>query len=202
MIYSVRGTLIHKAAGLAVVECAGVGYACRTTYNTLAQLGEIGSEAKLFTYMHVTQDDIMFFGFHDEQELYCFKLLLGVSGVGPKAALAILSDCDPNSFALAVATGDHKSLTKTKGVGPKLAQRIVLELKDKIAKNNIELSASAPVGAVNRSLASKGNAADALEALLVLGYSQAEAEGAVSKLDSSLSAEELIKLSLKSLARF
>lgn len=202
MIYSVRGTLIHKAAGLAVVECAGVGYACRTTYNTLAQLGETGSEAKLFTYMHVTQDDIMFFGFHDEQELYCFKLLLGVSGVGPKAALAILSDCDPNSFALAVATGDHKSLTKTKGVGPKLAQRIVLELKDKIAKNNMELSASAPVGAVNRALASKGNAADALEALLVLGYSQAEAESAVSKLDSSLSAEELIKLSLKSLARF
>ena len=202
MIYSVRGTLIHKSAGLAVVECAGVGYACRTTYNTLAGLGDIGSEAMLFTYMHVTQDDIMFFGFHDEQELYCFKLLLGVSGVGPKAALAILSDCDPNSFALAVATGDHKSLTKTKGVGPKLAQRIVLELKDKIAKNNIELSSSVSAGSANNALISKGNAADALEALLVLGYSQAEAESAVSKLDSSLSAEELIRLSLKSLARF
>lgn len=202
MIYSVRGTLIHKEAGLAVIECGGVGYACRTTYNTLAAMGDTGSEEKLFTYLHVMQDGIEFFGFHDQQELGCFKMLLGVTGVGPKAALAILSDVDPNSFALAVATGDHKTLTKTKGIGPKMAQRIVLELKDKVAKTQIDFSASSAAAPVNRALISGSSASEAVEALLVLGFSQAEAEGAVSKLDSSLSAEELIRLALKSLAKF
>lgn len=202
MIYSVRGTLIHKEAGLAVIECGGVGYACRTTYNTLAAMGDTGSEEKLFTYLHVMQDGIEFFGFHDQQELGCFKMLLGVTGVGPKAALAILSDVDPNSFALAVATGDHKTLTKTKGIGPKMAQRIVLELKDKVAKTQIDFSASSSAAPVNRALISGSSASEAVEALLVLGFSQAEAEGAVSKLDSSLSAEELIRLALKSLAKF
>ena len=125
MIYSVRGTLVHKEAGLAVIECGGVGYGCRTTYNTLARMGDIGSEETLYTYLHVREDGIELFGFHDRQELGCFKLLLGVSGVGPKVSLSILSDIDPNNFALAVATGNHKLLTKTKGVGPKMAQRIV-----------------------------------------------------------------------------
>ena len=92
MIYSVRGTLVHKEAGLAVIECGGVGYGCRTTYNTLARMGDIGSEETLYTYLHVREDDIELFGFHDRQELGCFKLLLGVSGVGPKVSLSILSD--------------------------------------------------------------------------------------------------------------
>lgn len=203
MIYSVNGKLIHKEAGLAVVECAGVGYACRTTYNTLARLGDIGSDAMLFTYLHVMQDGIEFFGFYDKQELGCFKMLLGVTGVGPKAALAILSDIDPNNFALAVATGDHKLLTKTKGIGPKMAQRIVLELKDKISKEQMNLSKSVPIsGGVNRALIFAGAASEAVDALLVLGYTEQEAEGAVSKLDPSLSAEELIRLALKNLAKF
>lgn len=202
MIYSVRGTLIHKEAGLAVVECGGVGYECRTTYNTLAQLGDIGSEAMLFTYLHVTQDDIMFFGFSDKSELGCFKMLLTVSGVGPKASLAILSDIDPNSFALAVATGDHKLLTKTKGIGPKMAQRIVLELKDKISKEQLGTGKAIPSGASPRVMYSAGPVSEAVDALLVLGYSQQEAEGAVSVLDTSLSSEELIRQALKSLAKF
>ncbi len=202
MIYSVNGILAAKEAGLAVVECAGVGYACRTTYNTLARLGDVGCEAKLFTYMHVTQDGIMFFGFYDKQELGCFKMLLGVTGVGPKAALAILSDIDPNNFALAVATGDHKSLTKVKGVGPKMAQRIVLELKDKISKEQMNFTAASPIPSGQRILISGGAASEAADALLVLGYTQAEAESAVSALDPSLSAEELIRLALKSLAKF
>ena len=202
MIYSVRGTLIIKEAGLAVVECAGVGYGCRTTYNTLAALGSIGDEVMLYTHLQVREDGTELFGFYDKRELGCFKMLLGVSGVGPKAALAILSDIDPNNFALAVATGDFKQLTKVKGVGPKMAQRIVLELKDKLSKEQMTLSRSAPVGPVNRAFISGCAAAEAVDALLVLGYSQAEAENAVSQLDPSLSAEELIRLALKGLAKF
>lgn len=202
MIYSVRGTLIIKEAGLAVVECAGVGYGCRTTYNTLAALGNIGDEVMLYTHLQVREDGTELFGFYDKRELGCFKMLLGVSGVGPKAALAILSDIDPNNFALAVATGDFKQLTKVKGVGPKMAQRIVLELKDKLSKEQMTLSRSAPADPVNRAFISGGAAAEAVDALLVLGYSQAEAENAVSQLDPSLSAEELIRLALKGLAKF
>lgn len=202
MIYSVRGTLIIKEAGLAVVECAGVGYGCRTTYNTLAALGSIGDEVMLYTHLQVREDGTELFGFYDKRELGCFKMLLGVSGVGPKAALAILSDIDPNNFALAVATGDFKQLTKVKGVGPKMAQRIVLELKDKLSKEQMTLSRSAPADPVNRAFISGGAAAEAVDALLVLGYSQAEAENAVSQLDPSLSAEELIRLALKGLAKF
>ena len=153
-------------------------------------------------HIHVREDDVELFGFHDRQELGCFKLLLGVSGVGPKVSLSILSDIDPNNFALAVATGNHKLLTKTKGVGPKMAQRIVLELKDKISKEQMSFAESSAPAAVNRVLISGGAAGEALDALLVLGYSQAEAESAVSKLDPALSAEELIRQALKSLAKF
>ncbi|MCI7768307.1 MAG: Holliday junction branch migration protein RuvA [Oscillospiraceae bacterium] len=202
MIYSVRGTLIIKEAGLAVIECAGVGYGCRTTYNTLASLGNVGEEAMLYTYLQVREDGTELFGFYDKKELGCFKMLLGVSGVGPKVALSILSDIDPNSFALAVATGDHKQLTKVKGVGPKMAQRIVLELKDKLSKEQMSFTQAAPAGKVNRAFISGGAAAEAVDALLVLGYTQAEAEDAVSKLDPLLSPEELIRLALKGLAKF
>lgn len=202
MIYSVRGTLIIKEAGLAVVECAGVGYGCRTTYNTLASLGNIGDEVILYTYLQVREDGTELFGFYDKRELGCFKMLLGVSGVGPKAALSILSDIDPNNFALAVATGDFKQLTKVKGVGPKMAQRIVLELKDKISKEQMNFTQTVSSGPVNKAFISGGAASEAVDALLVLGYTQAEAENAVSNLDPSLSPEELIRLALKGLAKF
>lgn len=202
MIYSLKGTLIHKEAGLAVVECGGVGYGCRTTYHTLASLGDIGTEAMLYTYLQVREDGAELFGFYDNQELGCFKMLLGVSGVGPKASLAILSDIDPNNFALAVATGDHKQLTKVKGIGPKMAQRIVLELKDKISKEQMNFVSAKPSEEFDRTFISGGAAAEAVDALMVLGYSRIEAEGAVGKLDSTLSAEELIRQALKSLAKF
>ncbi|MGN0642389.1 MAG: Holliday junction branch migration protein RuvA [Huintestinicola sp.] len=202
MIYSVRGKLVHKEAGLAVVECGGVGYACRTTYITLSQLGNMGDEALLYTYLSVRDDGIELFGFADERELGCFKLLLSVSGVGPKAALSILSGMDPNSFALAVATGDYKTFTKIKGIGPKVAQRVVLELKDKISKEQLSVSGNTPAAAAaNRAFISGGATQEAVDALLVLGYSSAEAEKAVGALDSSLSAEELIRLALKSMAK-
>ena len=202
MIYSIRGMIIIKEAGLAVIECAGVGYGCRTTYNTLASLGNIGEEAMLYTHLQVREDAAELFGFYDKKELGCFKMLLGVSGVGPKVALSILSDIDPNNFALSVATGDFKQLTKVKGVGPKMAQRIVLELKDQISKEQMSFTQTVPAGKVNRAFISGGSASEAVDALLVLGYSQSEAEDAVSKLDPSLSPEELIRLALKGLAKF
>ena len=194
MIYSVRGELIHKEQNLAVVECGGVGYACRATDNTLAAL-KTGTEVRLFTYMHFSQENVELFGFSDKAELSCFKLLLTVSGVGPKAALAVLSGLDTNSFALIVATGDHKRLQKIKGVGPKMAQRIVLELKDKIAKGDLPQSS----GTVSAPAPIKGTAGEALSALMVLGFSEAEAENALSGLDSSLPIEQLIKSALKRL---
>ncbi|MBQ5310480.1 MAG: Holliday junction branch migration protein RuvA [Oscillospiraceae bacterium] len=198
MIYSVRGTIAAKEYGLAVIECAGVGYACRTTAYSLAELGDTGTEGMLYTYLHVTQDDVVLFGFADKTELGCFKLLLTVSGVGPKAALSILSGMDAQNFALTVATGDFKTLSKIKGIGPKTAQRIVLELKDKIAKEQVQVSGSAPIQpAVKFSKASD----EAVQALMVLGFSEREAEAAVASQDPSLSVEEIIKLSLKSLAR-
>ena len=118
MIYSVRGKLIHKENELAVVECGGVGYACRTTLQTLASLSETGSEVTLYTYLHVREDNVELFGFSSQQELNCFKMLISVSGVGPKAALSILSDFNPEKFALLVASEDSKTLTKTKGIEP------------------------------------------------------------------------------------
>ena len=133
MIYSVHGTLLAKELSLAVVECGGVGYACRTTFTTLSQLGNVGETVFLYTALSVREDAVELFGFATKQELQCFRLLTTVSGVGPKAALAILSDLPPDRFLLTVAAGDSKQLTRSKGIGAKTAQRIVMELKDKIA---------------------------------------------------------------------
>lgn len=198
MIYSVRGKLIRKEPNLAVVECAGVGYACRTTLNTLSRLDSIGSEVFLLTYLYIREDAVELFGFASEQELNCFKMLISVSGVGPKAGLAILSDTSPEGFALNVATGDYKAFTKTKGIGPKLAQRVVLELKDKIT--NEQLTSSVTGDTDFKAVTEGGNTSEAISALVVLGYSQAEAASVIAKLDPSLSVEELIKNALKKIA--
>ena len=195
MIYSVRGKLTHKEPFLAVVECAGVGYACRTTCSTSAQLGETDKEVYLYTYLHVREDNVELFGFYSMQELNCFKMLISVSGVGPKAALSILSDIDAQRFALTVASGDSKVFTKTKGVGPKLAQRIVLELKDKIAKESITASDIKSSG--NIFVPEGDNCAEAVSALMVLGFSQEEVAAAVSKIDTSLDTGEIVKQALK-----
>ena len=195
MIYSVRGKLTHKEPFLAVVECAGVGYACRTTCSTSAQLGETGKEVYLYTYLHVREDNVELFGFYSMQELNCFKMLISVSGVGPKAALSILSDIDAQRFALTVASGDSKVFTKTKGVGPKLAQRIVLELKDKIVKESITASDIKSSG--NIFVPEGDNCAEAVSALMVLGFSQEEVAAAVSKIDTSLDTGEIVKQALK-----
>lgn len=198
MIYSLCGELIQKEPSLAVIECGGVGYGCRTTFSTLSQIGERGSKVKLFTYMSVREDAMELFGFATQQELNCFKMLISVTGVGPKAGLAILSDLSPEKFALVIATADIKAITKTKGIGPKIAQRIILELKDKIIKEQ-QLSGGIDI---DFTPVSDGSAAsEAISALVVLGYSQSEASVIISKLDSTLSVEEMIKQSLKLLNR-
>jgi Holliday junction DNA helicase RuvA len=198
MIYSVNGKVIHTEAELAVVECGGVGYACKTTFNTLQKIA--GEEnVRLYTYLSVREDAAELYGFAEREELKCFKLLLTVSGVGPKAALSILSGMNTQQFALCVATGDSKALTKIKGIGAKTAQRIILELKDKLAGETI--SVRGQQNAVP-TVSAGSNIAEAVTALEVLGYTEGEALSVISKLDPSLPVEELIKKSLKGLAKF
>lgn len=199
MIYSVKGELIHLEPRVAVISCGGVGFRCQITMNTARQLPSVGSEAMLYTMMNVREDAIELFGFAAQEELASFKQLTAISGVGPKVGLSILSELSPEKVALAVAAGDYKALTKAAGVGPKLAQRIVLEMKDKVKA----LTASAggfdmPMGGV---VSAAGNAAQAVDALTVLGFTAGEASAAVGKLDSSLPVETLVRDALKMLAR-
>lgn len=192
--------MVHRDTQSVALETGGVAFQCSTTLSTLKTIGEKGSTATLYTYLNVREDALDLFGFATEQELECFKLLISVSGVGPKAALAILSELTPDKLALCLATGDSKSITRAQGVGPKLAQRVVLELKDKLAKG-LELPADSPEIQAAGLAAADGNAAEAVSALTMLGYSQSEAAMAVSKLDGDLPVEELIKQALKQLAR-
>ena len=198
MLYSVKGELIHLEPRVAVISCGGVGFRCQITMNTARQLPSIGSEAMLYTMMNVREDAIELFGFVDQGELNSFKQLTAISGVGPKVGLSILSELSPEKVALAVAAGDYKALTKAAGVGPKLAQRIVLEMKDKVqALARTDDGFTVPSGIPSAA----GNAAQAVDALTVLGFSASEASAAVGKLDSSLAVEVLVRDALKMLAR-
>ncbi len=201
MIYSVNGVVDAIEPNLAVIDCGGVGYACRTTSNTLAML-KTGKKAKLYTFLSVREDAAELFGFYDFSELNCFKMLISVSGVGPKAALSILSGMTPQAFALCVAAGDSKLLTSAPGIGKKIAERIVLELKDKVAKQDV--AAAVKNGAVPMLPAAEqsGKYAESLSALMVLGYSKAEAANALAGLESGLSSSDMIKAALKKLSKF
>lgn len=199
MFYSLTGKLIHTMSEMAVVECGGVGYACKTTYYTLQKIAG-QQQVTLYTYLAVREDAVELFGFSSQEELKCFKMLIAVSKVGPKAALSILSSNTPSQFALAVASGDSKAISKAKGVGEKTAQRIVLELKDKIAK---EQGIEKNIGFVNEGGSfSQSSLSEAVAALTVLGYSEAQAHQAVCKIDPTLPVEEIIKKALISLAKF
>ena len=199
MIYSISGNLVVSqpvdAYFIVAVECNGIAYEMKTTFTTASQCPKIGESVTLYTYLHVREDALELFGFYDQEELRCFKMLISVSGVGPKAALSILSNVTPSQFALCVASGDSKSLTKSKGIGGKTAQRIVLELKDKVK----DLSGGAPLEGMPEpgGPSASGNAAQAVGALVTLGYSASEAAAAVGRLDSTLPTEELIRLALK-----
>ena len=196
MIDHLHGQICRKEPNLVVIECGGVGYACRTSIGTAASAGAAGEEGKLYTRMTVREDEVALYGFATLAERGCFDQLTSISGVGPKAALAIPSDFTPDRFALAVAAGDHKAFTKVKGIGAKTAQRIVLELKDKVAQSAAaEGFSAAPV------FSGGGDTEEALSALCVLGYSQTEAAAVLHTLDPSLPASELIRLSLKQLGK-
>lgn len=197
MFYSVTGKVVAIEDNFAAIQCGGIAFRCMTTLNTLSKIGRTGDEVTLFTYLNVREDAMELFGFYTQQELDSFKMLLSVSGVGPKAALAILSQLSPDKLALCVASGDVKSITQAQGVGPKLAQRVVLELKDKLSKSIASQGASGENFFAAPS--ASGNCSEAIEALVMLGYSRSEAAGAIGKLDKTLPAEELIRLALKSL---
>lgn len=195
MIYSLKGKIISKENNLAVIECGGVGYACRTTLNTLSSLEcDNSRDTLLYTFMSVHENGIELFGFFTKQELNCFKMLLSVSGVGAKVGLSILSDFTPEQFAMLVASGNSKALTKTKGIGAKTAQRIILELKDKIMADVPEYDTGS--SAIN---ISSGNSArsEALEGLMVLGYNQSEIMPVLAGIKENLDTAGFIREALR-----
>ena len=198
MFYYVSGTVAEIGPNLAVIDCGGVAYACATTNYTISRLKK-GERAKLFTYLHVREEIFELFGFSNQQELSSFKMLIGVSGVGPKAALAILSSTTPNNLALSIVTGDEKALTAAPGIGKKIAQRIILELKDKLAKEQTSFSSDGPVPVIAAGGANKAGEASA--ALAVLGYGTPEIAAALKGVDMEQPLEEIIRQALKKMVR-
>jgi Holliday junction DNA helicase RuvA len=195
MIYSLNGKLIYSDAATAVVECGGVGYKCNVSLKTVGALPGVGENVLLYTYMAVREDAVDLFGFITLEELHCFKLLISVNGVGAKVGIAILSEFTPDFVLAYISSGDYKALTSAAGVGPKLAQRIVLELKDKVGALGINPT-TLNVGTSAKNDTAMGNLKSASAALLSLGFIQSEANRALSGLDASLPTEELIKQAL------
>lgn len=200
MFYSLTGNVIFTDLNSVALECGGVGFRCLTSANTLRDV-DVHEKTTLYTHLNVREDALDLFGFSTEYELEWFKLLIGVTGVGPKAALAILSELPPEKIALAVSAGDVKAITRAQGVGPKIAQRVILELKDK-AKS--ALSSFGEVTSQADEVAEvfgSSNTSEAVAALTMLGYSQSEAALAVSKVDASLTTDQIIRQCLKLLSR-
>ena len=196
MIYYVSGKVTILEPGLAVIDCGGVGYGCRVTAYTTAQL-KLNTDARLFVTESIREDAYDLYGFISREEQRCFALLTGINGVGPKAALSILSAGGPQNFTLAVMTGDEKMLTAAQGVGKKIAQRIILELKDKLGGSNMEFDLSAGAAAVAPQ--GSGSRALATAALQELGYSPAEISLALKGADPSAPTEELVRYALKAM---
>ncbi|MEA4895488.1 MAG: Holliday junction branch migration protein RuvA [Oscillospiraceae bacterium] len=198
MFYHISGKVAAIETNLAVIDCWGIGFSLNATVNTLSHL-QIGEAAKLYTYENVREDAFDLYGFYDRQEKRCFEMLIDVSGVGPKAALSVLSSVTPEALAMAVISGDEKALTAAPGIGKKIAQRILLELKDKIAKETDGMAkggaaAAAPIGGTKLS--------DAVAALAVLGYSSSEISFAMKDIDvESTALEDIIRQSLKKMVK-
>lgn len=197
MFYYLNGEITIMEGNLAVVDCGGVGYACRTTSYTLSKL-RVGQKAKLFTYCNIREDAFDIYGFSTRDELRCFELLLGVTGVGPKAAIAILSSTSPERFMLAIMTQDEKALTAAQGVGKKLAQRIILELKDKLgAVTEVDFSDGASAAVIP---AAGSNLSLAQAALAELGYNQNEIGAALKGIKTEgMSTEEIVRQCLRAM---
>ena len=201
MYYYLNGTVAHVEPYLAVIDCGGVGYACRTTHHTISKL-TVGKAAKLYTHLYVREEIFELYGFASESELGCFRMLIGVSGVGPKAALAILSSNSPEGLAMAIVSGNEKALTSAPGIGKKIAQRIILELKDKLAKGQLASVGGGEPFAGGVTIIPENKASEASAALAVLGYSQSEIASALKGIDlDALSLEDVIKQALKKMVR-
>ena len=199
MFYYLKGTVGHLAPNLAVIDCGGVGYACRTTSYTLSTL-QTGESAKLYTYLNVREDAMELYGFASENERNCFQMLIGVSGVGPKAALSILSATTPEGLATSIITGNEKALMVAQGIGKKIAQRIILELKDKLSKG--QLPAEESYGGTGVTVIPQGKTSEASAALAVLGYNPAEIAAALKGLDlEKLTLEEIVRQALRKMVK-
>ena len=196
MIYYLSGPVTILEPGLAVIECAGVGYGCRVTAYTAGQL-KLNQNARLYISESIREDAHELFGFISKEEQRCYELLTSVNGVGPKAAMSILSSGGPQNFTLAVMTGDEKMLTAAQGVGKKIAQRIILELKDKLGGSSMELDFS--TGPAVSAISNQGNAALAHAALQELGYSPAEINAALKGVDPAASTEEMVRHALRAM---
>ena len=196
MLYYVSGPVAVLEPSLAVIDCGGVGYGCRITAYTAAQL-KLNQSARLYITESIREDAFDLYGFISKEEQHCFELLTTVTGVGPKAAMAILSAGGPQNFTLAVMTGDEKMLTAAQGVGKKLAQRIILELKDKLGGSNMELDFSGP--SISAPVQNGNNAALATAALQELGYSPAEISAALKGVDANATTEEMVRYALRAM---
>ncbi|MBQ3040405.1 MAG: Holliday junction branch migration protein RuvA [Clostridia bacterium] len=201
MIYHVDGSLDYCEIGGCVIDCCGVGYRLAISDNTYSAIcSHIGERMKLFTYLQVREDGVELFGFKNADELGAFKLLITVSGVGPKAAMAILSLFEPDKLYQAICSEDTKSIARASGVGAKTAARVVLELRDKVSKIYFgSAPTSSGVGSAPTVVKGKGNLGEALDALIVLGYSRSEAQRALSGIDPTLDVEKIIPLALAKL---
>ncbi len=201
MYYYLSGTVAHIEPFLAVIDCGGVGYACRTTSFTLSRI-KTGEKAKLYTYLSVREDAMDLYGFSSQEERRLFQLLTSVSGVGPKAALAVLSSSTPENLALSIITGDEKALTAAQGVGKKIAQRVILELKDKLAKGQSISAAGENISGPAVTVIPQNKLSEASAALAVLGYSQGEINTALKGIDiDAQPLEQIIRLALKNMVK-
>ena len=199
MIYCLTGKILKKTLDTVVISCGGVGYAAQVPVTTAEALPAPGQEGTLYTVLSVSENDVSLYGFATEDQRACFRMLTSVSGVGPKAGLSILSILTPEKVALAASSGDHKAFTAANGVGPKLAQRIVLELKDQVGKGLAAGTGFTGAGAVAPPPASAPS--QAVAALVSLGYSASEAAAAVARVDDSLPVQDIIKIALRGLSR-
>ena len=200
MIYCLTGKIVKKSMNAVVLSCGGVGYYAQCPASVAGALPGVGREATIYTVMSVTENDVSLYGFATEEQQACFEMLTAVSGVGPKVGLAILSVMEPERVALAISAGDHKAFKAASGLGPKLAQRIVLELKDKVAKGFVDGISLEDVAGASAQTPAAQSSSQAIAALVSLGYSQSEAALAVSKIDATLPVEEIIKLALRGMA--
>ena len=196
MYYYIKGTLMHKGDNYIVVDASGIGYRIFTSLECIEKSPHTGSDVTVYTYLNVREDAMELYGFYSEEERAMFLMLISVSGVGPKAGLALLSVASPQKLAAAIVRGDEKLLTKASGVGPKAAKRVILELKDKIDTDTLGIDGDDGVTLSDDTEIIADSRAEAMSALVVLGYSASDAKNVLMKLDATLTTEELIKKAL------